>query len=74
MLILVLVGVHIRTKKTLKQCINSGLNQEQTCNSDCWKAYESVGKDGYNHLVVEDRLLILVNDATKTLYKTGSGK
>lgn len=49
-----LVGAQNRTNETLKQCMNFGLKMEQTCNSDCWKAYGSLGKHGYNHLLVDN--------------------
>lgn len=49
-----LVGGHNMTKETLKQCINFRLKMEQTCKSDCWKVYESLGKHGYNHLSVDN--------------------
>ena len=47
-----LVAVENRTRKTLLAIIKKYIKRETTIHSDCWKAYDVLGEEGYNHLKV----------------------
>ena len=47
-----MVPVDKRDSHTLLKCIKDYIEPGSTIISDCWKAYDCLGKEGYNHLTV----------------------
>ncbi|GFT70131.1 DDE_Tnp_IS1595 domain-containing protein [Nephila pilipes] len=52
----ILVAVHDRSRETLVSTIQEWIEPGTTIYSDCWKAFESLGQEGYNHLTVNHNL------------------
>ena len=50
------IPVEKRDSETLLECIRDWIEPETTIISDCWKAYDCLGKEGFKHLKVNHKL------------------